>query len=216
MKAPHWLNQALAGALVGLVALNFGVSALLNHRIDDKVQENSAASCHGFASIVRTVHLSVTNESICDQRGSNLGDLLIKIPNRPPVKAEDLRGPAGIPGARGAVGPRGPQGPPGPQGNDGLPGQVGPIGPQGPQGPTGDAGPTGAPGPTGNPGPPGPVGPAPDLTTIESRIAAIEAWRDQVSPIISMLTTDDQALQQIVAQHEQRITALEQATTPAP
>ena len=57
-------------------------------------------------------------------------------------------------------------GQPGPQGSQGNPGPTGPMGPTGPSGPGG---------PTGPVGPQGKPGPEPDLTTVYTRLAALEA-----------------------------------------
>ena len=71
--------------------------------------------------------------------------------------ADELRGPAGEPGAQGPVGPAGEPGAQGPVGPAGEPGAQGPVGPAGEPGAQGPVG------PAGEPGAQGPVGPAGEL-----------------------------------------------------
>lgn len=217
MRRPPWLAQALGGAAAGLLFLNVGLGLYNNHKIDDQVTKVTRDTCHGFVSTVKTFKIRVPNgDTICNTSG-DLGKLVL-VP--PPTKSQPNPKPVTIEKiSLGQEGPRGFPGAQGPKGETGPPGPVGPPGPQGDKGPTGDPGPTGATGPQGDPGPqgpqgdPGPQGPpgtTPDLTTLEGRVAALEQWRAEVGPIISMLTSDVDALKQITAQHEQRIGALEQ------
>jgi hypothetical protein len=191
--------------------VNTGLITVINGRIDDKLNASTAASCHGFATVAKSLGLRVLNEQVCDQ-GQNLGSLIVKAPGRPAQNVDDLRGPQGIPGARGPEGPRGSQGPPGNPGNDGIPGPQGPQGEPGPQGPQGEPGPAGEPGPQGpqgEPGPQGPPGPPPDLTEVDGRLDTLEGWRTQVDAILAQLVGVDQ-------NHENRIQVLEQYAAANP
>lgn len=238
MKIPLWVHQSILPVLGVVVAANFMVSGVLfhqigdaNHRTDQRVQTLARNTCHGFASTVQTFKIRVPNADVVCNNSGDLAKLTLvppptkAQPNPKPVTIKEVllgsQGPRGFPGAQGPKGETGPPGPVGPQGPQGDKGPTGDTGPQGAQGPTGDTGPQGPQGPT---GPQGPAGPAPDLSTVNARLDALEQWRASVSPIISMLTTDVQALQQITQNHEQRIAALEQleaaeaasATPPAP
>ncbi len=99
-------------------------------------------------------------------------------PVYPPVVTPDvpLAGPAGNNGADGKPGQPGPQGPPGKDGRDGVDGKSGVDGKQGPIGKQGPAGPVGA---TGL----GFAGPPTDLTTLEAKIAALEAKAARPIPV---------------------------------
>lgn len=211
----QYLGQVLGGAAAGLIVLNLGFGVYNSQKIDDRVQHLAENTCHGFSKVVQTFKIRVPNENpVCNTSG-DIGALIVvppptkSNPNPKPIDVSHLIGPTGPRGFPGARGPKGDTGPPGPQGPQGDKGPTGDPGPTGATGNTGSQGPQGEPGPAGPEGPQGPPGTTPDLTTLEGRVAALEQWRAEVGPIISMLTTDDQALQQIAQNHEQRIAILE-------
>jgi len=96
------------------------------------------------------------------------------------------RGPTGAIGEDGQRGPTGATGPTGPTGQDGERGPIGQDGQNGQRGATGPTGPNG--GPPGPRGETGATGPMPDISDIETRLAAIE---QQIIDVYTQLTRID-------------------------